>query len=292
VRRRRSPGARDLPALVTCCSRPPLVYGHPGLLAVDPHTSWAPPPSQDAIRRAHATGMRRAEPRAARPCAHASRRACRAPLGRFLRPFCPLPVFLSCQIASLLSSLPGITCSGSRTGKTRAAARLRCLRRGPTPSARVRCLPDLSSFPRASLNLATPSPGCQDKPSPATDGRSGRPGHATPPAPVGPIPIPCTSPSRPLQVPIGRRARPRRAPVTGPPPASPVRRRGPNCFDLVLSKEIFENQDLCVIWRKYFEGPPANVLLGFQLQLRKIMKNRRKIIKMQIQFCWVRGEET
>jgi hypothetical protein len=91
----------------------------------------------------------------------------------------------------------------------------------------------------ASLNPATSPPGCRCKPPPATDGRSGRPGHPTPPAPVGPILIPCTTPSRSLQVPIGRRARPRRAPVTGPPPASPFRRRGPNCCDLILSREIF-----------------------------------------------------
>jgi hypothetical protein len=78
-----------------------------------------------------------------------------------------------------------------------------------------------------------------------------------------PHPNPCTSPSRPLQVPIGRRARPRRAPVTGPPPASPFRRRGPNCFDLVLSTEIFVNQGPLSNLEKILRGPPANVLLGF-----------------------------
>jgi hypothetical protein len=83
---------------VTCCSRPPPVYGHLGLLAVDPHTSWEPPPSQDAVRRAHATGTRRAEPRATHPCAHAPWRACRAPLGHFLSPIAPYPS--TCRAAS------------------------------------------------------------------------------------------------------------------------------------------------------------------------------------------------
>jgi hypothetical protein len=40
------------------------------------------------------------------------------------------------------------------------------------------------------------------------------------------------------------------------------------------------------------QGTPVNVLLGFQQQLRKFVKNHRKIRKMQIQFCWVPGEET
>jgi hypothetical protein len=37
--------------------------------------------------------------------------------------------------------------------------------------------------------------------------------------------------------------------------------------------------------------PAVKVILGLQQQLRKIIKNRRKIRKMQNQFCWVRGEE-
>jgi hypothetical protein len=37
--------------------------------------------------------------------------------------------------------------------------------------------------------------------------------------------------------------------------------------------------------------PSVKEVLGLQQYLRKIIKNRRKIIKMQNQFCWVRGEE-
>jgi hypothetical protein len=33
------------------------------------------------------------------------------------------------------------------------------------------------------------------------------------------------------------------------------------------------------------------VLLGLQQQLRKIIRNRREIRKMQNKFCWIRGEE-
>jgi hypothetical protein len=38
--------------------------------------------------------------------------------------------------------------------------------------------------------------------------------------------------------------------------------------------------------------PAVKEVLGLQQRLRKIIKNRRKIIKMQNQFCWVRVEET
>jgi hypothetical protein len=44
--------------------------------------------------------------------------------------------------------------------------------------------------------------------------------------------------------------------------------------------------------KRKFKGPPVNGLLGFQLNLWKIIKNRIKIIKMLIQFCWVPGKET
>jgi hypothetical protein len=37
--------------------------------------------------------------------------------------------------------------------------------------------------------------------------------------------------------------------------------------------------------------PAVKVVLGLQQQLRKIIRNRRKIRKMQNQFCWFRGEE-
>jgi hypothetical protein len=37
--------------------------------------------------------------------------------------------------------------------------------------------------------------------------------------------------------------------------------------------------------------PAVRVVLGLQQRLRKIIKNLRKIRKMQNQFCWFRGEE-
>jgi hypothetical protein len=40
-----------------------------------------------------------------------------------------------------------------------------------------------------------------------------------------------------------------------------------------------------------FRDPAVKVVLGLQQQLRKIIKNRKKIRKTQNQFCCVRGEE-
>jgi hypothetical protein len=67
--------------------------------------------------------------------------------------------------------------------------------------------------------------------------------------------------------------------------------RGLHCFDFSLSREFSVIQGPLHNFEKILRGPPANVLLGFQLQLRKIVKNRRKIRKMQNQFCWFPGEE-
>jgi hypothetical protein len=55
--------------------------------------------------------------------------------------------------------------------------------------------------------------------------------------------------------------------------------------------DFCKTRDLYLISRKYFEGPPANVFLGFCLQLQKFVENCRKIRKMQNQFFWFPGEE-
>jgi hypothetical protein len=115
------------------------------------------------------------------------------------------------------------------------------------PLARARTQPPRASLPsRAGLHRPPQSsprrrtslPSCRGYVSSSRLCSSFRsaPGHPMPSAPVGPILIPCTTPSRSLQVPIGRRARPRRAPATGPPPANSSHRQGPNCVDLILSR--------------------------------------------------------
>jgi hypothetical protein len=60
--------------------------------------------------------------------------------------------------------------------------------------------------------------------------------------------------------------------------------RGQHCDDLLLSREIFVNQGPPRNFEKILQGPPANVLLGFQLQLRKIIRNRKKIRKCKSNF--------
>jgi hypothetical protein len=92
-------------------------------------------------------------------------------------------------------------------------------------------------------------------------------------------------------MPQSRCARPQGCSLTGPgrnpPPARSQGRPGapliPGCFSWP--------RDLCIIRKTYSRDLAVNGLLGFSCNLRKFIKNSRKIGKMQIQFCWFHGEE-
>jgi hypothetical protein len=86
---------------------------------VDRHTPWTPPPSQDAVHRAHAR-ERAGTSHAPRDRAPTRRGEHAAPHLAASSVLCALPVYRSCRIASLRSSLLGVACAGSRTGESRA----------------------------------------------------------------------------------------------------------------------------------------------------------------------------
>jgi hypothetical protein len=145
VRRHRPPRARDLPASVTCCSRLSPVYGHPVLLVVDPLTSWKPRPSKDVVRRAHATGTRRAEPRVRAPTrrgVHVARHLAvsSAPLRPIYLPIVPH------RLASLASRTPSSSAKASGAAAT-----------APLPlNRRARCPPLPIEFPHVRISSCTP----------------------------------------------------------------------------------------------------------------------------------------
>jgi hypothetical protein len=56
--------------------------------------------------------------------------------------------------------------------------------------------------------------------------------------------------------------------------------------DYIAREKVFPGRFMQVS-----RDPAVKVVLGLQQQLRKFIKNRRKIIKIQNQFCWFRGEE-
>jgi hypothetical protein len=99
--------------------RVPPAYGRFGASVVDRHTPWTPPPSQDAVRRAHAR-ERAGTSHAPRDRAPTRRGEHAVPHLAASSVLCALPVYRSCRIASLHSSLLGVACAGSRTGESRA----------------------------------------------------------------------------------------------------------------------------------------------------------------------------
>jgi hypothetical protein len=94
-------------------------------------------------------------------------------------------------------------------------------------------------FPCSSLDAATPPPDRQTPPAPVDSSSGGQFRAATPPAPFGSLPSPSNTPRQAVAVQTSPRAAQPRAPATGPPPASSFRRRGPNCCDSILSREIY-----------------------------------------------------
>jgi hypothetical protein len=79
--------------------------------------------------------------------------------------------------------------------------------------------------------------------------------------------------------------------VLRPSPAAAGRQsrrgRGPDLpGDPIATIEIFPGR-----FMQISRDPAVKEVLGLQQRLRKIIKNRRKIRKMQNQFCWFRGEE-
>jgi hypothetical protein len=72
-------------------------------------------------------------------------------------------------------------------------------------------------------------------------------------------------------------------PSASPPAAGVGHRAGEG---RIATIEIFPER-----FMQISRDPAVKEVLGLQQRLQKIIKNRRKIRKMQNQFCWVRGED-
>jgi hypothetical protein len=97
----------------------------------------------------------------------------------------------------------------------------------------------LLPFPCSSLGAVTPSPDCPTPPAPVDSSCGGQLRAATLSAPFDSLPSQSNTPRQVVEVQTSPGVAHPRAPATGPPPTSSFYRRGPNCCDLIFSREIY-----------------------------------------------------
>jgi hypothetical protein len=261
----------------TDASAPPRWTGtHPGHLR-PPKTPYAAP--------THGNGSGRATRRASvHPRAAASMQRTTWPLPQ---PFTPYPS--TGRAASPRSAGP---CSVSRAPGPELG-RAEPSRARPPPSchrqeALSRAKPRPTAvvlLPLALLNPAASPPVRLDAPSPACRGCSGLAPSSSPPAPGKAAPGPIFGKNR-SRVSSLTFLDPRPAKSGAHRPGIPAAGVGSPPKDYIAREKVFPGRFMQVS-----RDPAVKVVLGLQQQLRKIIKNRRKIRKMQNQFCWFRGEE-